>query len=76
MFNRTTTNKVGARLRFLPPSVKYWLKASTKKTSMPMGSQNGWIDNLNKKINATSHKIRINNNDYKFQSIKHLFPSL
>nr|BAR25365.1 hypothetical protein [uncultured Mediterranean phage uvMED] len=47
MCNRTTTNKVGARLRFLPPSVKYWLKASTKKTSMPMGSQNGWIDNLN-----------------------------
>ena len=47
VYRTTTTNKVGARLRFLPPSVKYWFKASTKKTSMPMGSQNGWIDNLN-----------------------------
>lgn len=26
-------------------------------------SEEHWIDNLNKKINATSHKIRINNND-------------
>ena len=47
MFNRTITNKVGARLRSYPPSIKYWFKASTKKTSMPMGNQNGWMDNLN-----------------------------
>ena len=28
-------------------NMKYWLKAFTKITSMPMGNQNGWIDNLN-----------------------------
>jgi len=28
-------------------NIKYWLRATTKKTSMPMGNQNGWIDNLN-----------------------------
>lgn len=44
---RTTTKKVGARLRDYPPSIQYWFKASTKKTSMPMGNQNGWLDNLN-----------------------------
>ena len=37
-------------------NIKYWLKATTKKTSMPMGNQNGWIDNLN---NAQP-KININ----------------
>ena len=28
-------------------NIKYWLKATTKKTSMPMGNQNGWYANLN-----------------------------
>ena len=29
------------------PKKKSIRKASTKKTSMPMGNQNGWVDNLN-----------------------------
>ena len=28
-------------------NIKYWLSATSKKTSMQMGNQNGWIDNLN-----------------------------
>lgn len=28
-------------------NMKYWLNAATKITSMPLGNQNGWFDNLN-----------------------------